>query len=159
MKKSCGPFKVAYILNQCLDRLDHPEENLQHESSGNELPHVSWADSGVQTSSGRKSNQGRSSPAPITRLKDHTTTADSASSIKHGNNSNVAQQAFTTPEVLIVDDNTINRNVGLARGIKDMQYSHGSAPCSLHEATQLHIPRSRKRLGRIRSIQEHCNQV
>jgi hypothetical protein len=28
-----GPYKLAYVLNKCLDRFEHPDENVQRDSS------------------------------------------------------------------------------------------------------------------------------
>ncbi|KAH3948584.1 hypothetical protein HBH70_071620 [Parastagonospora nodorum] len=127
MTQPCGPYKAAYILNQCLDRLDHPEENLQHESSGSELTHVSWADSRELKSPGPKSDQAQSPDPPATRLKDYATTLHATSSTNDDHDTpNLAPEALDAPKVLIVDDNAINRNL-LAAFMKRRNYSYQEA--------------------------------
>jgi hypothetical protein len=156
---SCGPFKVAYILDQCLNRLDHPEENLQHESSGSDLPHISWADR-ADLSTGQTLNERQSSRTVVAQPKDDVTTSHVASSTADDPDApNLAQQSLGAPQVLIVDDNGINRKVGHAYRPERTTYSHKAAPCGLYETSHLLVPRSRKWLGRSRSIQKQHTEV
>lgn len=103
----CGPFKLAYILNQCLDRYENPDENIEHQSSASESPRFNLLSDDEHPVSPRTPYHVAQSDEALTQKTNKTTISDdrpSAESIHEDGNSGGAQ-------VLIVDDNSINRSV------------------------------------------------
>jgi hypothetical protein len=114
---SCGPYKLAYILNQCLDRFELPEENLSHDSS-----------SSVGTRSPKPGpfideRPTLHPPAPCPPVMEHyedpQASLITAPDIESTPLTPPAEElvklpirpASTASQVLIVDDNAINRSV------------------------------------------------
>jgi hypothetical protein len=106
---SCGPYKLAYILNQCLDRFDSPEENIQQGS-----PSIAGIATGsphgrrkaLQSANFITSIDVKADPALVANV---TTASDAPSTgtpvslpLRH---------VSSEPQVMIVDDNPINRSV------------------------------------------------
>ncbi|KAI4612432.1 hypothetical protein J4E80_007165 [Alternaria sp. BMP 0032] len=129
----CGPYKLAWVLNRCLDRYEHPAENLQPTGVSSPPPQPMWQSPPQQSrpSTPMKSMQsaieslGSESPRPVA-----PSTAGST----------VAQASVTSPtspqeddpvisHTLIVDDNPLNRRLLVAfmkkNGLQFDQASNG----------------------------------
>jgi hypothetical protein len=113
MRKRCGPFKLAYILNQCLDRYDLPDENLRHQSS-----------SGESSRHSHTSRNGRKGVSQTLHLSQPSESSLTNGEIKPAETSDAIAPAASIPaspisnkpvsstaQILIVDDNAINRSV------------------------------------------------
>jgi hypothetical protein len=113
IRKRCGPFKLAYILNHCLDRYDLPDENLSHHSSSGESSRYSHTSRNGRQGASQKLHL--SQPSESLSIKDEIKTVEtsdtnaSAGSIPASPNSN--KSVSPTAQILIVDDNAINRSV------------------------------------------------
>jgi hypothetical protein len=103
----CGPYKLAFILNQCLDRFALPEENLRNQVRGSGPPQA-------------RTQRNR----PLLRLPASTSETDFAlvdTRMKGASGLDITSPeelialpvrlASTEKLVMIVDDNKINRNV------------------------------------------------
>ena len=116
---SCGPYKLAYILNRCLDRLDNPDENIRPSTSGGSSPHPNLQ---PLRSTLQDFLPVRSRPitpladsVPPEKGEDNISTVEIVSSKE---NSPIeapvpkpVPQNPSRPHVLITDDNIINRKV------------------------------------------------
>ncbi|KAH7389316.1 hypothetical protein DE146DRAFT_620053 [Phaeosphaeria sp. MPI-PUGE-AT-0046c] len=126
MTQPCGPFKLAYILNHCLDRFALPEENLRHRTSGSEQslhdPTKSSEPPGAQQNV-PSSHSTESGMAQM--MKDNTITEQAPSSAP---NSPPPEETQSAPvaQVLIVDDNSINRSL-LVAFMKRHNYAYQEA--------------------------------
>jgi hypothetical protein len=106
----CGPFKLAYILNQCLDRFELPEENIRHETSDSESVPRSPS-IGLQRSSLPPVLAGsQATESTVTQMMNDTTISDAELPPTALDS---AGTMSTTAQVLIVDDNSINRSVSI----------------------------------------------
>jgi hypothetical protein len=85
-----------------------------------------------------------SSEGTETQVKSDARIADPASSVAEASPPPLAQQSSTATQVLIVDDNPLNRNVCLAWQQYETVCLYSLAPCSIHEATPLLLPGGRK---------------
>lgn len=110
----CGPHKLAFVLNRCLDRYDQPGDNVQPSRAVSPLP---------QTATYGAKELGISIPPPSpAQLNDKPLQARPAE--------NAAKSPATTPtpqpvhvphqeedlaasHILIVDDNMLNRRVSV----------------------------------------------
>ncbi|KAG9190516.1 hypothetical protein G6011_08604 [Alternaria panax] len=111
----CGPYKLAHVLNRCLDRYDHPAENLKETASTSRpLQSVSQ---GIQDQK-RHSSPMNSMHGTIESL--HFDSSRPMTSSTSG--STTAQPSVTSPHeedpiishTLIVDDNPLNRRLLVA---------------------------------------------
>jgi hypothetical protein len=91
-------------LNQCLDRYENPDENIDHQSSASESPRFNFLGDGEPLASPQTPYQSPHSEAALTRKMDETTMSDGGPSAQN-------TQDPTGAQVLIVDDNFINRSV------------------------------------------------
>ncbi|KAI2485300.1 sensor histidine kinase response [Pyrenophora tritici-repentis] len=111
----CGPYKLAFVLNRCLDRYDHPEENLQRAISPNPFPQLVIHEDQLPRSlcSSPTSTQGTtglfesSSPGPTVKVTPASSVAQSSAVSQHEDDSIVSS-------TLIVDDNMLNRRLLVA---------------------------------------------
>ncbi|EDU46670.1 two-component sensor protein histidine protein kinase [Pyrenophora tritici-repentis Pt-1C-BFP] len=111
----CGPYKLAFVLNRCLDRYDHPEENLQRAISPNPFPQFVIHEDQLPRSlcSSPTSTQGTtglfesSSPGPTVKVTPASSVAQSSAVSQHEDDSIVSS-------TLIVDDNMLNRRLLVA---------------------------------------------
>lgn len=103
----CGPFKLAYILNQCLDRYENPDENVEHQSSASESPRFNLLGDGEPPASPRTPYHAPQSEVILTRKMNETTISDGGPSAENA----LDNQNAAGAQVLIVDDNSINRTV------------------------------------------------
>lgn len=111
----CGPYKLAWVLNRCLDRFEHPAENLQPAGIASPPQQPLWQ---------RPQEQSR----PATPVKSMQNTMQSlnlespASRAPSTAGSTRAQASVTSPQeddpvpshTLIVDDNMLNRRLLVA---------------------------------------------
>ncbi|CAE7193919.1 hypothetical protein PTNB73_08715 [Pyrenophora teres f. teres] len=111
----CGPYKLAFVLNRCLDRFDHPEENLQRAMSPNSFPQLVNYDNPPPRSlcSSPASTQGTNgpsestSPGVIVKVTPASSAAQSSAVSQHEDDPVVSS-------TLIVDDNMLNRRLLVA---------------------------------------------
>ncbi|KNG47927.1 sensor histidine kinase response regulator [Stemphylium lycopersici] len=115
MTQPCGPYKLAFVLNQCLDRYDHPDENLQPRRVFRSLPQ-----------SALHAAQHPSNPtSPIGSMqgiKESLIMRSRERAAKSAVTSHAPQSVSTTqekgdpvvPHTLIVDDNNLNRRLLVA---------------------------------------------
>ncbi|KAH7094565.1 sensor histidine kinase-like protein/response regulator [Paraphoma chrysanthemicola] len=130
MTQPCGPYKLAYILNQCLDRYDLPDENLQHQSSGSESPRTA----GLSTKKAPNLPDptiGRTLESPTLVHEAHQAAPEEALpvSVAAPEQAVVAMPVRPTlgaSQVLIVDDNAINRSL-LVAYMKKYNYAYQEA--------------------------------
>lgn len=109
----CGPFKLAYILNHCLDRFAAPGENLRHQTSGSEVSlHMMSKPSERPTTSPRNiATEAQTTESDVTQMMHDTTISEHApfpATTSPALEPNDAPSAAS--QVLIVDDNSINRS-------------------------------------------------
>jgi hypothetical protein len=152
-KTRLGPYKLAYVLNKCLDRFEHPEENVQPESSPDHLSTTDLTQTASRLPLGKESippfrtsspsQMATISPPPVEMPpllnQPHWHQTDkpvnnSSPIAEVSNNSTPAADSpaveervipirpkltipgtpgSVTSSILIVDDNAINRRVGL----------------------------------------------
>ncbi|KAH7084917.1 hypothetical protein BKA63DRAFT_5151 [Paraphoma chrysanthemicola] len=130
MTQPCGPYKLAYILNQCLDRYDLPDENLPHQSSGSESPRTE----GLSTKKAPNppdATIGRSLETPTLISEAHQAAPVEAliGVVNAPEQAIVAMPVRPTlgaSQVLIVDDNAINRSL-LVAYMKKYNYAYQEA--------------------------------
>ena len=108
----CGPYKLAFVLNRCLDRYDHPSENLQRAASPNPFPQLANQD--IQSPHSLYSSLG--SPQETTGLSDGnapklTVEFEPASSAARNSATSQSDDGSVASSTLIVDDNMLNRRV------------------------------------------------
>jgi signal transduction histidine kinase/CheY-like chemotaxis protein len=111
----CGPYKLAFVLNRCLDRYDHPAENL--ESTGPASPPPQSMSQRIQQHM-RPSSPINSAHSTIESL--HLGSNGPVASSTAG--STTAQPSVVSPQeedpiisqTLIVDDNLLNRRLLVA---------------------------------------------
>ncbi|KAH8730233.1 hypothetical protein GQ44DRAFT_701047 [Phaeosphaeriaceae sp. PMI808] len=138
MMQPCGPQKLAYILNGCLKRFALPEENLKHDTSDGDSSHHSIY------------SKPQSPPPPPESIRDTELSfaiprqdpvaidvASSAAANPSGQKISAPIQPFSNiTEVLIVDDNPINRKI-LEAFMKRIQFSYQEAKNGL-EALEMY---------------------
>ncbi|CAN9362440.1 unnamed protein product [Alternaria alternata] len=112
----CGPYKLAYVLNRCLDRFDHPAENLQYTAPTSQL---------LQPLSQEiKQHTYPSSPTNSLQSTLESLNSDASGPVASSTaGSTTAQPSVTSPteeedpvisHTLIVDDNLLNRRLLIA---------------------------------------------
>jgi hypothetical protein len=108
----CGPFKLAYILNQCLDRFELPEENLRHQSSGSELSLRNPANNIERSSLPPTISGSPATESTMIQMMNDTTISDALRPVQLPPTASISDEVMpSTVQVLIVDDNAINRSV------------------------------------------------
>ena len=128
---SCGPYKLAFVLNRCLDRYDHPEENLQHAMSPDPCPqlvnHENQPPRSLCSSPGSTKETigplNGSSPEIAVKVAPASNAVQSLGISQHEDGSVISS-------TLIVDDNMLNRRVCLIFFSVSFTTDHGSY--SLH---------------------------
>ncbi|KAF1921711.1 hypothetical protein BDU57DRAFT_59188 [Ampelomyces quisqualis] len=136
MTQPCGPFKLAYILNQCLDRFGNPDENVEHHSSASESPRFSVLGDGSGPHFPQTSYHSPQSEAALARKMNETTTSDAVSSTTNSATATQDSQDSGGAQVLIVDDNSINRSL-LVAFMKRHNYTYAEAENGL-EALEIY---------------------
>ncbi|KAI4950397.1 hypothetical protein J4E91_004279 [Alternaria rosae] len=107
----CGPYKLAWVLNRCLDRYEHPAENLQPAGISSPPPqpqqqsHPSTPTKSMQNT---MESLSLSSPEPVA-----PSTAGSTS-VQHSLTSPPQEEDPVISHTLIVDDNVLNRRLLVA---------------------------------------------
>jgi CheY-like chemotaxis protein len=112
----CGPYKLAYVINRCLDRFDHPAENLQYTAPTSQL---------LQPLSQEiKQHTYPSSPTNSLQSTLESLNSDASGPVASSTaGSTTAQPSVTSPteeedpvisHTLIVDDNLLNRRLLIA---------------------------------------------
>jgi CheY-like chemotaxis protein len=134
----CGPYKLAYVLNRCLDRYEHPSENLQPAGLSSPPPQPLPQEDQQQTQPSSPNNSTQitmeslnmGSPRPIAPSTAGSTTA---------------QASVTSPQedepvishTLIVDDNLLNRRLLVAfmkkNGLQFQQASNGQEALNMYQ--------------------------
>jgi hypothetical protein len=110
---SCGPYKLAYILHQCLDRFELPEENLSHDGSssvGYESPRLPYSNSERLLTQSPPIEQ----PQKDTQLFPDRPSVSELTSVTPPPEDTIElaiRPAQIASQILIVDDNAINRSV------------------------------------------------
>ncbi|UPX17003.1 uncharacterized protein EKO05_0007381 [Ascochyta rabiei] len=120
MTQPLGPYKLAYVLNKCLDRFEHPDENPTHTEQQTTIsprlvemppllgqPH--WAETDFSQSSSVPADSSNS-PTPTIRtplIEQRTLPIRPKLTIPSRSSSNSSR-------VLITDDNAINRRLLIA---------------------------------------------
>lgn len=108
---SCGPYKLAHILNRCLDRFELPEENLSYLSSGSTRSE--------SPSFGVSNNEKLSLPPGLLNQLDDPQVSTTVAPHIETSGTPSARDTIAIPnrpapsatQILIVDDNAINRSV------------------------------------------------
>ncbi|KAI4681792.1 uncharacterized protein J4E84_007388 [Alternaria hordeiaustralica] len=129
----CGPYKLAWVLNRCLDRYEHPAENLQPTGVSSPPPQPMWQSPPQQS---RPSTPMKSMQSAMESLDSDSPRPVAPSTA----GSTVAQASVTSPtspqeddpvisHTLIVDDNPLNRRLLVAfmkkNGLQFDQASNG----------------------------------
>ncbi|KAI4629137.1 uncharacterized protein J4E87_003398 [Alternaria ethzedia] len=129
----CGPYKLAWVLNRCLDRYEHPAENLQPTGVSSPPPQPMWQSPPRES---RPSTPMKSMQSAIESLDSESPRPIAPSTA----GSTVAQASVTSPtspqeddpvisHTLIVDDNPLNRRLLVAfmkkNGLQFDQASNG----------------------------------
>ncbi|KAL1797282.1 hypothetical protein ACET3X_003888 [Alternaria dauci] len=112
----CGPYKLAYVLNQCLDRYNHPDENVQSTGLSSPAPQPLSQRTKQRTQSTSPSNSMQNSleslslesPGPISPSIAGPTTAQPSVTSPH------EEDDRDVSHILIVDDNLLNRRLLIA---------------------------------------------
>ncbi|KAF7672323.1 sensor histidine kinase response regulator [Alternaria burnsii] len=112
----CGPYKLAYVLNRCLDRFDHPAENWQYTAPTSQ--------SLQPLSQETKQHTYPSSPTNSLQSTLESLNSDASGPVASSTaGSTTAQPSVTSPteeedpvvsHTLIVDDNLLNRRLLIA---------------------------------------------
>ncbi|KAF9693756.1 hypothetical protein EKO04_008315 [Ascochyta lentis] len=143
MTQPLGPYKLAYVLNKCLDRFEHPDENSNHQHSSPlqsnslqstlceqqstissppaEMPPLLhqpyWAESDLPQSSSALADSSNS-PTPTTQtplVEQRTLPIRPRVTIPSNSNSTLSSKSnSTSSKILITDDNAINRRLLVA---------------------------------------------
>ncbi|KAF2127320.1 hypothetical protein P153DRAFT_368634 [Dothidotthia symphoricarpi CBS 119687] len=105
MTQPCGPYKLAYILKRCLDRFEHPGENLPHISSPATFPQL-------DTFIGKEALHYMTvlSPPPIIKPSDAASSAAGSATLDHAISLPLPEKSGES-QILVVDDNAINRKL------------------------------------------------
>jgi CheY-like chemotaxis protein len=111
----CGPYKLAYVLNRCLDRYDHPAENLESTGPASPPPQPMSQEIQQQTRASSPMNSMHESikslhfgsPRPIGSSTAGSTTAQPSITSSLEEDSDISH-------TLIVDDNLLNRRLLIA---------------------------------------------
>ncbi|KAI4679895.1 hypothetical protein J4E81_010300 [Alternaria sp. BMP 2799] len=121
----CGPYKLAWVLNRCLDRFEHPAENLQPAGVSSPLPqprqqsHPYTPTKSMQNSMESLSLASPEAVAPSTA---------GSTSVQHSVTSPQEEDPVIS-HTLIVDDNMLNRRLLVAfmkkHGLPFEQASNG----------------------------------
>jgi hypothetical protein len=112
MCQRCGPLKLAYILNHCLDRYDLPDENLRHHSSSDESARCRHSSRSGRQAPSPRLDRSRNSESSISDTVNPVATSDaSAPASSNPTPPIMDKSASQVAQVLIVDDNSINRSV------------------------------------------------
>lgn len=109
----CGPQKLAFVLNRCLDRYDQPDDNVQSQRTPSPLSPIALH--GIQ-----EEGITRSAPGFIDLGVGSTAAEPAEQPAKLPSLSPTPQPAMgpslkedsAVPHILIVDDNALNRRVG-----------------------------------------------
>ncbi|KAL5410442.1 hypothetical protein PMIN04_010638 [Paraphaeosphaeria minitans] len=150
MTQPCGPYKLAYILNRCLDRFDDTSENLP--GTTNSQQQVSFPlEKSLKVSPLRHGSpeQFVESPPPpdfdienlklpVTQIVSHVPESPPVEST----NVLPLRPKFTEPHVLVVDDNAINRRL-LVTFLKKHKYSYSEAENGLMALQMYQNPNTR----------------
>ncbi|KAF2833606.1 hypothetical protein CC86DRAFT_311533 [Ophiobolus disseminans] len=130
MTQPCGPYKLAYILNQCLDRFDQPDENVLHYSlDSNYFP----LDTPTIERPGFFSTMGNIEGSKVYNADTEPTMAHRVFPKEIATNV-PTRPALQVPQVLIVDDNPINRSL-LVAFLKKRKYAYQEAKNGLDALT------------------------
>ncbi|KAI4943476.1 hypothetical protein J4E91_009386 [Alternaria rosae] len=133
----CGPYKLAYVLNRCLDRYDHPAENLQTTGSASSSPRPLSPEDQQQTHFSSPMNLMTGTLESL-NLGSFEPAAPSTAG------STTAQASITSPHeeepvisyTLIVDDNSLNRRLLTAfmmkNGLQFEQASNGQEALDMY---------------------------
>ncbi|EMD96619.1 hypothetical protein COCC4DRAFT_205550 [Bipolaris maydis ATCC 48331] len=116
----CGPHKLAFVLNRCLDRYDQPDDNVQPSRAVSPLPQT--ATHGVE-----ELRISVPPPSPA-QPNDRSSQARSAkNATKSPTATPTAEEELTASHILIVDDNMLNRRLLVAFMNKnDLQHQEAS---------------------------------
>ncbi|KAH7401588.1 hypothetical protein BKA66DRAFT_405445 [Pyrenochaeta sp. MPI-SDFR-AT-0127] len=118
MTQPCGPYKLAFILNRCLDRFDLPEENLRRPDSNSQSPQaLPWRPKPLpQTFLSLNSVRATEPSALDPKTSSTTATTPAASMVTATTNTDPAvapHEAMSSgsTRILVADDNSINRRL------------------------------------------------
>jgi CheY-like chemotaxis protein len=111
----CGPYKLAYILNRCLDRYEHPAENLQPTDSSSpptqpfsqETQQQSHPSLPMNSTQSTTESLNLESPRPAAPSTADSTTAQPSITSQN-------EEDPVISHTLIVDDNLLNRRLLIA---------------------------------------------
>ncbi|USP76619.1 uncharacterized protein yc1106_03893 [Curvularia clavata] len=107
MTQPCGPQKLAFVLNRCLDRYDQPGDNMQPQRTPSPLPPIAFSGAKEQDITSLSLN-------PVLPAAQLVTDPS-------------LKEAPAVPHILIVDDNALNRRLLVAFMKKnDLQYQEAS---------------------------------
>ncbi|KAI4652412.1 hypothetical protein J4E93_002614 [Alternaria ventricosa] len=107
----CGPYKLAWVLNRCLDRYEHPAENLQPAGMSSPPPQPqqqSYPFTPTKSMQNTMESLSLTSPEPVA-----PSTAGSTS-VQHSLTSPPQEEEPLISHTLIVDDNVLNRRLLVA---------------------------------------------
>jgi CheY-like chemotaxis protein len=134
----CGPYKLAYVLNRCLDRYEHPSENLQPAGLSSPPPQPLPQEDQQQTQPSSPNNSTQITMESLNMGSPRPTAPSTAGST-------TAQASVTSPQedepvishTLIVDDNLLNRRLLVAfmkkNGLQFQQASNGQEALNMYQ--------------------------
>ncbi|CBX92229.1 similar to sensor histidine kinase/response regulator [Plenodomus lingam JN3] len=118
MTQPCGPYKLAFVLNQCLDRFGRSEENIEHNSSTDLSPERSMLDvrkqedpSSILESLHIAESVGHTPPTPPLSARTLSTTGSNTADLV---SKLLNEEDVQASHILITDDNSLNRKLLVA---------------------------------------------
>ncbi|RMZ66283.1 sensor histidine kinase response [Pyrenophora seminiperda CCB06] len=108
----CGPYKLAFVLNRCLDRYDQPGENLQRATSPNPFPQP--VNHKIQPPRSLCPSPYSTQDATGVLNSNHLEPTFKATPALHTAQPSQHTNASTVSSTLIVDDNILNRRLLVA---------------------------------------------
>ncbi|KAF2033006.1 hypothetical protein EK21DRAFT_59779 [Setomelanomma holmii] len=116
MTQPLGPYKLAHVLNKCLDRFEHLDENVQRDSSPNHTFTVDLTQSSSQSPLVEESTTLSPRPAhsPMPIFSSPPLEMPPLLNQPHWHQTDKAMATSATSNILITDDNAINRRLLVA---------------------------------------------
>ncbi|KAH9876097.1 hypothetical protein J1614_003976 [Plenodomus biglobosus] len=117
MTQPCGPYKLAFVLNQCLDRFERADENIKRNSSTDPTPEPSMLDirrteePSIMLQSLRIADPvGSTPPTPPPSAQTCSATGSNTTDLV----ASLLSEDAPASHILITDDNCLNRKLLVA---------------------------------------------
>ncbi|KAI8934417.1 hypothetical protein NX059_009152 [Plenodomus lindquistii] len=143
MTQPCGPHKLAFVLNQCLDRFCRADENVEHDllkKTGPEHRMTDLKSSDEPTIMLRSLHIAEPDGSPLTPPLSAQSPSATASNTTDPTAALAAEEDTITSHILITDDNSLNRKLLVAfmrkHGLPYQEASNGLEALQAYQTGQ-----------------------